>query len=230
MSTPSKVLQPYQIELIEQAMTAGALKFGTFTLKSGRVSPYFFNASFLSSGPVLSCLSKAYASTIVSALNATDALPQFDVLFGPAYKGIPFAACTSLVLHTSHNIAVGFAYDRKEVKDHGEGGKMVGIPVKGQRVVIIDDVMTAGTAVRAAIQLVKQEGGDVVGVVQCLDREEVGRDGVSSTVKELEEEIGKGRVQSILKMRDLILWLEKNEMEDELKSLLEYRDQFGVKG
>lgn len=184
----------------------------------------------MNSAQILATLSSAYAATIVDALNApTSPFPEFDVLFGPAYKGIPFAATTVLQLYTEHNISVGLAYDRKEAKDHGEGGNMVGVPVKGKRVVILDDVMTAGTAVRASIDLVRKQGGEVVGVVQCLDRQEVGKDGVSSTVKEIESILGEGRVQSILNMRGLLAWLEKNGMQAELESMQKYWEQYGLK-
>jgi len=196
----------------------------------GSTSPYFFNAGLLSSGPILATLSNAYASTIVQALSTpTNPLPTFDVLFGPAYKGIPFAATTSLVLHTQHQIDVGFAYDRKEAKDHGEGGNLVGVDVRGKKVVILDDVMTSGKAIRGAIAMVAQAGGEVVGVVQALDREEVGQDGVSSTVEEIEGLIGKGRVKSILKMRDLLVWLEKKGMTEELEGMREYWNRYGLK-
>ncbi|KAF8645937.1 hypothetical protein AX16_007468 [Volvariella volvacea WC 439] len=225
---PAPALQSYQAQLIEQSMDVGALKFGTFTLKSGRISPYFFNAGLLCTGPILATLSSAYAATIVSALES-GAVPQFDVLFGPAYKGIPFASTTALVLHTQHNIPVGFAYDRKEAKDHGEGGQMVGVNVQGKRVVILDDVMTSGKAVRGSIELIRKYGGEVVGVVQALNREEVGQDGVSSTVKEIEALIGEGRVKSILKMRDLITWLEANGQQESVSSMREYWDQYGLK-
>lgn len=151
------------------------------------------------------------------------------MLFGPAYKGIPFAATTALLLYTQHDVSVGLAYDRKEVKDHGEGGKMVGVTVTGKKVVILDDVMTSGKAVRGAIDTVLASGGEVVGVVQCLDREEVGQDGASSTVKEIEGLIGEGRVKSILKMRDLIAWLEKNGMTEELAAMKVYWDKYGLK-
>lgn len=181
----------------------------------------------MSTGPILATISTAYAATIVSALS--DSFPPFDVLFGPAYKGIPFAACTALQLYTSHNVAVGFAYDRKEAKDHGEGGNMVGVPVQGKRVVILDDVMTAGTAIRIAIDLITKAGGEVVGVVQMLDREEVGKDGVSSTVKDIEGVLGVGRVKSILKMRDLLLWLEQKGMKKELAEMEVYWQKFGIK-
>ncbi|GLB39131.1 putative orotate phosphoribosyltransferase [Lyophyllum shimeji] len=226
----STSLQTYQTGLIEKAMSVDALKFGSFTLKSGRISPYFFNAGLLSTGPILAALSNAYASTIADALaSPTNPLPQFDVLFGPAYKGIPFASTTALILHTAHGMDVGFAYDRKEVKDHGEGGNMVGVPVAGKRVIILDDVMTSGKAVRGAIETVQRAGGEVVGVVQALDREEVGQDGLSSTVKEIESLVGEGRVQSILKMRDLMAWLESKGMQEELGRMREYRDKYGLK-
>ncbi|XP_006463689.1 hypothetical protein AGABI2DRAFT_179965 [Agaricus bisporus var. bisporus H97] len=230
MTTSS--LPNYKSQLIEHAMSVDALKFGTFTLKSGRISPYFFNAGLLCTGPILATLASAYAATIIEAQSSSpssNALPKFDVLFGPAYKGIPFASTTALLLHTQHNIQVGFAYDRKEAKDHGEGGMMVGVPVQGKKIVILDDVMTSGKAVRGAIDTVKANGGEVVGVVQALDREEVGQDGVSSTVKEVEDLVGQGRVQSILKMKDLMIWLEKNGMQKELTDMREYWQQYGLK-
>ena len=195
-----------------------------------RISPYFFNAGLLCTGPILSIVANAYADTIANAIgSSTNALPLFDVLFGPAYKGIPFAATTAVALQSRHGLSVGFAYDRKEVKDHGEGGKVVGISVERKRVVIIDDVMTSGKAIRGAIDIVRQNGGEVVGVVQLLDREEVGQDGISSTVKEVEGLIGQGPVKSVLKMRDLMQWLEQKGMQDELKSMQSYWDRYGLK-
>lgn len=193
-----------------------------------RISPYFFNAGLLSSGPILASLAKAYASTISEAIYAST-FPEFDVLFGPAYKGIPFAAITVLQLQTEHNISVGLAYDRKEVKDHGEGGVLVGVPVQGKRVVILDDVMTSGKAVRGSIDMITKSGGTVVGVVQCLNREEVGQDGKSSTVAEIESIVGAGRVRSILKMRDLMKWLEYNGSTEHLGSMNAYWEQYGLK-
>ena len=204
--------------------------FDNYVYHSGypSISPYFFNAGLLSTGPILATLSTAYATAISHALKSK-AFPEFDVLFGPAYKGIAFAATASLALYTQHEVAVGFAYDRKEVKDHGEGGKMVGVPVKGKRVVVLDDVMTSGKAVREAIKTVLDHGGEVVGVVQALDREEVGQDGVSSTVKEIEGLVGEGRVLSILRMRDLMVWLEENGMHGELEKMKAYWYQYGLK-
>ncbi|KAI0790499.1 orotate phosphoribosyltransferase [Abortiporus biennis] len=226
-------LQKYQTELIEHGMSVGALKFGTFTLKSGRQSPYFFNAGLLASGPVLDALCSAYASTIASSLKAASdgspGLPKFDILFGPAYKGIPFAACTALLLHRDHGIDVGYAYDRKEAKDHGEGGVMVGADVKGKKVLVLDDVATAGTAIRGAIDVVRKAGGEVVGAVLMLDRQEVGREG-KGMIEEVETLVGgKGRVPTILKMKDLMSWLEQNGKTEELKSMQEYWEQYGVK-
>jgi orotate phosphoribosyltransferase len=195
-----------------------------------RISPYFINAGTLSTGPILAVIASAYANTIVDALSSPiNPLPKFDVILGPAYKGIPFAATTALLLHTQHNIDVGFAYDRKEVKDHGEGGDMVGAPVKGKRVIILDDVMTSGKAVRGSINKVLQYGGEVVGVVQAIDREEVGQDGVSSTVKEIESLVGEGHVKSIIKTRDILVWLENNGMTKESERMREYRNQYGLK-
>jgi orotate phosphoribosyltransferase len=150
-------------------------------------------------------------------------------LFGPAYKGISLAAITAVLLHTQHQIDVGFAYDRKEAKDHGEGGRMVGVPVAGKRVFILDDVMTAGTAIRGAIEMIRQAGGEVVGVVLALDREEIGHDG-RSAIKELEAELdGAGRVKAILRMRDLIAWLKDKGCDEDIQRMQSYWEQFGVK-
>jgi len=196
------------------------------------ISPYFFNAGLLCSGHILSTVASAYAWTINEAL-ASSTFPQFDVLFGPAYKGIPLAAVTSLTLWTQHKVSVGLAYDRKEVKDHGEGGKLVGSGMKGKKVLILDDVMTSGKAIRGAIECVLQGGGEVVGVIQLLDREEIGQGEVSgkSTVEEIEKLLGgESRVLSVLKMRDLMEWLEdKDTLKDELDKMREYRDRYGIK-
>jgi len=222
-------LHKLQTELIEHAMEVGALKFGTFTLKSGRSSPYFFNAGLLSSGSVLLTLASAYAQVIASSLESGD-FPKFDVLFGPAYKGIPFAACTALLLYRDHNIDVGYAYDRKEAKDHGEGGVMVGAPVSGKKVLVLDDVATSGLAIRGALDNVVRAGGEVVGAVLMLDREEIGREGTGSMVQEVQGLVGgKGRVQTILKMRGLMEWLREHGREEELQRMQEYWEKYGAK-
>jgi len=176
---------------------------------------------------LISSVASAYA-TLISDLRSSLSL-SFDVVFGPAYKGIPFAATTALVLHRDHKIDVGYAYDRKEVKDHGEGGNMVGADVKGKRVLILDDVITAGTAVRSSIDLIKKEGGTVVGVVMLLDREEIGPRG-RSTMKEVEELLGgQATVRAIVTMRDLMLWLEDNGQSEQVQSMQAYWDQYGIK-
>ncbi|KAG8216383.1 phosphoribosyl transferase, partial [Butyriboletus roseoflavus] len=221
-------LQAHQTELLIQAEQVGALKFGQFTLKSGRISPYFFNAGLMSSGKILDTIANAYAATIVDSLDA-HVVPAFDIIFGPAYKGISLAACTALVLSAKYDRSYGFAYDRKEAKDHGEGGKLVGVPVQGKKVLVLDDVMTAGTAVRLAIESIQAGGGEVVGVIQLLDREERGKDG-GSTVKEVESVVGgKGRVLSVLKMRTLMAWLERNGQSDVLDRMKAYWDEYGWK-
>ena len=241
------MLDKHQSELIEHAMAVGALKFGSFTLKSGRyqsryhikphpflmhknftrISPYFFNAGLISSGSMLATLSAGYASLIHTALDSSD-YAKFDVLFGPAYKGISLAACTAMVLHRDHGINVGFAYDRKEAKDHGEGGMMVGASVSGKKVLILDDVMTAGTATRNAVDMIRSGGGEVVGIVLCLDREEVGKEG-GSTVKEMERYVGgPGRVKAILRMRDLMAWLEGRGRTEDLAAMKDYWNKYGV--
>jgi orotate phosphoribosyltransferase len=184
----------------------------------------------MSTGAILYTVARAYAADIVRLVQA-GTIPAFEVLFGPAYKGISLAACTALVLSSEHGMDVGFAYDRKEAKVHGEGGVMVGVPVQGKRVVVLDDVMTAGTAIRQAMSTIGHEGGEVVGVVQCLDREEVGQDGKTSTVVEVANLLGgAGRVVSILKMRDLMAWLKTKGMEEELGKMQEYWDAYGYKG
>ena len=182
----------------------------------------------MSSGKILDTIANAYAATIVKALDA-HTIPAFDVVFGPAYKGIALAACTTLVLSGKYGRSYGFAYDRKEAKDHGEGGKLVGVQVQGKKVLILDDVMTAGTAVRLAIELIQAAGGEVVGVIQLLDREERGKDG-GSTVEEVESIIGgKGRVLSVLKMRTLMAWLEKSGQGDILSKMKAYWEEYGWK-
>lgn len=182
----------------------------------------------MSSGKILETIANAYAATIVDALDA-HVVPAFDIIFGPAYKGISLAACTALVLSAKYGRSYGLAYDRKEAKDHGEGGKFVGVPVQGKKVLILDDVMTAGTAVRLAIESIQAAGGKVVGVIQLLDREERGKDG-GSTVEEVEGIVGgKGRVLSVLKMRTLIAWLEKKGQSEVLSRMKSYWDEYGWK-
>ncbi|KAG9120840.1 orotate phosphoribosyltransferase [Ceratobasidium sp. 392] len=232
---------------IQGALEAGALKFGQFTLKSGRISPYFFNAGLLCTGVLLSSLAESYATLIANEFTHNSE-PTFDVLFGPAYKGIPLAAATSLTLHSppsSSNrpaISTSFAYNRKEAKNHGEGGNLVGASLNGKRVLVLDDVITAGTAVREALDAVKSAGGVVVGVVVALDREEVAPGGTGSTMKDVEAEIvnrafewkgvsviGQPKVRAAVRMRDLVAWLESQDRTEDVVKMKAYREQYGIK-
>jgi len=191
-------LEPYQRRFIETALRLQVLRFGSFTLKSGRVSPYFFNAGLFRTGTAMSVLSRSYAEAIQAA-NI-----DFDVLFGPAYKGIPLVTGVAMVLSEATGRAVSFAYNRKERKDHGEGGVLVGADLKGKRVLIVDDVITAGTAVREAIKMLTAAGATPVGVALALDRQEVVRsDTKKSAVEELAQERGL-RVVSVITLKNLI--------------------------
>lgn len=191
-------MHDYQRELLDFATEIGALRFGEFTLKSGRRSPYFFNAGLFSSGLRLARLARAYAQGIEHAGIA------FDVLYGPAYKGIPLAAATAALLAIEHGRDVPYAFNRKEAKDHGEGGLIVGTPLAG-RVLIIDDVITAGTSVRESVEIIRAAGATPAGVVIALDRQERGQ-GERSAVQEVQDTFDIP-VHSLLTMRDLIAYL-----------------------
>ncbi|KIO33699.1 hypothetical protein M407DRAFT_240894 [Tulasnella calospora MUT 4182] len=225
-------MEGFRSIFISDALSIGALKFGSFALKSGRSSPYFFNAGLLCSGPLLDTLASSYAALIATQYPRD----SFDVLFGPAYKGIALAGATALCLHRDHAISVSYAYNRKEAKTHGEGGWVVGAELKGKRVLILDDVITAGTAIRQAIDGITNEGGTVVGVVVALDREEVGGGievvpGGKSAVKDVDDTFlgGKGAVKAVVRMRDLIAWLDKNGRQDDVVSMQAYWEKYGVK-
>ncbi|MEK9808557.1 MAG: orotate phosphoribosyltransferase [Halieaceae bacterium] len=205
---------------IELAISCDVLKFGAFELKSGRMSPYFFNAGAFSSGAALATLGACYSATIVAA----DMVP--DTLFGPAYKGIPLAATTAVALADIHHLDVPYTFNRKEAKSHGEGGMLVGAPPEG-RILIVDDVITAGTAIRESVQLIKQHGAVPMGVVIGLDRCERGQSSISA-VQEAEQELGL-RVTSVITLHDVIDWLEtRDEGSEHLEAMLQYRDTYGV--
>lgn len=202
-------------------MEVGALRFGEFTLKSGRVSPYFFNAGLFCSGRAMAVLGRCYAQSIV------DSGLQFDMLFGPAYKGIPLAAVTVAALAEKFDRDQGWAYNRKEAKEHGEGGMIVGAPLAG-RVLILDDVITAGTAIRQAVEIIRNAGAKAIGVAIALDREERGQ-GELSAVQEVEQELGM-EVIRIVGLSDLIVMLAgDNNHEAELAAVSSYRDRYGSK-
>ncbi|WVW86385.1 orotate phosphoribosyltransferase [Kwoniella bestiolae CBS 10118] len=217
----ARELSQEKVAFIEAAIEHGVLLFGEFTLKSGRKSPYFFNAGLLYTGSLLSSTSKAYAKILSSSR-----IPEFDVLFGPAYKGIALAAITAVDL-SRQGREVGFAYNRKEKKDHGEGGVLVGSPLKG-RIVIIDDVLTRGTAIREAIEIIRtQPEAQLVGIVQLVDRQERGT-GSKSTVQEVEEEFGVP-IEPILNLQDIINYLEsRGGYEKQLGDIKEYRKNYGI--
>jgi orotate phosphoribosyltransferase len=175
-------MQDYQTEFLNFALEKGVLRFGEFTLKSGRISPYFFNAGLFNSGSALARLGRFYAQAIV------DSGIKFDVLYGPAYKGIPLAAVTAAALYDHHQIDIPYAFNRKEAKSHGEGGSIVGHALEGQ-ILIIDDVITAGTAIRESMDIIEAEGAKPAGVVIALDRQEKGK-GDKSAIQEVEQDYG----------------------------------------
>jgi len=213
-------MKPYKKEFLEFAIDAGVLRFGEFTLKSGRVSPYFFNAGHFNSGRHLARLGRFYAQAII------DAGCHFDILFGPAYKGIPLAAATGIALADHHNRDTPFCFNRKEVKDHGEGGNLVGAPLTG-RVLIIDDVITAGTAIRESLGIIAAADAGATGVVIALDREERGRDG-RSAIQEVEQDLGL-QVTCIVTLTELQTFLaDQPAYAGELKAIAAYREQYGV--
>jgi orotate phosphoribosyltransferase len=213
-------MEKYQQEFIDFALQIGVLRFGEFTLKSGRKSPYFFNAGLFNSGTSLAQLGRYYAQTIV------DSKLQFDVLYGPAYKGIPLAAATAIALADHHGVDMPYAFNRKEAKDHGEGGIIVGAPLQG-KVLIIDDVISAGTSVRESIEIITASNAEPAGVVIALDRQEKGQ-GETSAIQEVEKNFGL-QVASIIQLQLLIEYLERQfDMQDSLKAINVYREKYGV--
>jgi orotate phosphoribosyltransferase len=214
-------MEAYQREFIELAQQYDVLKFGEFTLKSGRVSPYFFNAGAFDSGRALAALGRCYAHRIV------EAGIKFDVLLGPAYKGIPLASATAVALSDHHGLDIPFAYNRKEAKTHGEGGLLVGAPLEG-KVLVIDDVITAGTAVREVISLIDQAGAELAGVAIGLNRQERG-EGEMSAIQEVEQAHAVP-VLSIIGMSDIIEYLEAagGGPAGALQAMMDYRGRYGV--
>ena len=221
-----RTMEDYQVDFIELALARNALRFGAFTLKSGRDSPYFFNAGFFSDGEAAAVLGRCYAHAIVRAGI------QFDMLFGPAYKGIPLVTATALALSAHHGRRVPYAFNRKEAKDHGEGGSIIGTALEG-RVVIVDDVITAGTAIRESVELIRRAGAQPAAVALALDRQERGQ-GERSAVQEVEAEFGI-RCVSIVTLADLIETLSNPARgrtgisAEHLTRLKAYRERFGVR-
>lgn len=213
-------MQDYQRAFLELVLARGALRFGRFELKSGRISPYFFNLGALDTGRALAGTGRAYARTLVG-LGL-----EFDMLFGPAYKGIPLVAATAMALADHHGQDLPWCFDRKEAKVHGEGGNIVGAPLAG-RVVVIDDVLTAGTAVRRAAGLIRAAGAEVAAVVTALDRQERGQ-GERSAAAEVADALG-APVRSIVALDDVLEYLdETGESPERRAEIAAYREQFGV--
>jgi len=218
-------MHEYQLRFIELALQRQALRFGSFQLKSGRESPYFFNAGLFSDGESAATLGRCYAAALIES-----ALP-FDMLLGPAYKGIPLATATAIALAEQHQRNVPFAFNRKEAKAHGEGGQLVGSALKG-RVIIVDDVISDGAAKREAVELIRSAGAQPAGILLALDRQERGR-GDRSAVQEMQAEYGI-RCVSVITLEILISALSHPAdgatriSADQLTALKRYRDQYGV--
>ena len=214
-------MQSHQREFLDLALQLGALRFGEFTVKSGRISPYFFNTGLFDSGAALAKLGRFYARTIVASEI------DFDVLYGPAYKGIPLAAVTAAALYDQHGLDVPYAFNRKEVKDHGEGGRIVGHALSGG-ILIIDDVITAGTAIRESMEIIAAEGATAVGVVIALDREERGQ-GARSAIQEIEASY-RLPVAPIVRLADLVDFIAQRSdiATGYLDKIEAYRREYGV--
>ncbi len=213
-------MKDYQHDFIDFAIRAGVLRFGEFTLKSGRTSPYFFNAGLFNTGEHLARLGQCYAQAII------DSGIEFDVLFGPAYKGIPLAAAASIALAERHGRNIPWCFNRKEAKDHGEGGNIVGAELAG-KVLVIDDVITAGTAIRESVDIIQAAGAQLAGVIIALDRQEKGRD-ARSAIQEVEESLGV-RVASIVKLEHLLEYLKAQpERAGDVAGIEAYRAQYGI--
>ncbi|TON94328.1 orotate phosphoribosyltransferase [Vibrio parahaemolyticus] len=213
-------MKAYQREFIEFALEKEVLKFGEFTLKSGRKSPYFFNAGLFNTGRDLARLGRFYAAALA------DSGIEFDVLFGPAYKGIPIATTTAVALADHHDIDTPYCFNRKEAKNHGEGGNLVGSALEG-RIMLVDDVITAGTAIRESMEIIKANGADLAGVLVAIDRQEKGK-GKLSAIQEVERDFGCA-VISIVSLGDLITYLEeKGNATEHLEAVKAYRAEYGI--
>ena len=217
-------MKDFQRDFIEFALSKQVLRFGEFTLKSGRTSPYFFNAGLFNTGGDLAKLGRFYASAL------TDSSIKFDLLFGPAYKGIPIATTTSVALYDHHDIDIPYCFNRKEAKKHGEGGSLVGSDLKGN-VMLVDDVITAGTAIRESMEIIKSHGAQLSGVLIALDRQEKGQ-GELSAIQEVERDFGT-EVISIVTLDDVITYLEEKvvdqpELNDSLLRIKNYREHYGI--
>jgi len=213
-------MQKYQLEFIEFAIQYKVLCFGDYTLKSGRLSPYFFNSGLFNDGHSLARLGRFYAGAIQTANT------EYDMLFGPAYKGIPLASAVAIALAEDYDINIPYCFNRKEIKDHGEGGSTFGAPLKG-KTMIIDDVISAGTSVNLSVEIIKQAGATTAGVAIALDRQERG-EGELSAVQEVEQR-HQIEVISIVTLENMIEYLEKiPAMAENLDKIRRYRESYGA--
>jgi len=215
-------MKDFQKDFLEFVIANNILRFGEFTLKSGRVSPYFFNAGLFNTGSKLAFLANCYAAAIANL--ETD----YDVLFGPAYKGIPLAATTALALATQHGIDKPYCFNRKEAKAHGEGGSIVGAELR-DRVLIIDDVITAGTAVREAVEIIQGAGAELASIAVAMDRQEKGA-GSSSAIQEIEQAYGI-EIAHIISLQNIIDFLQAADdsaLSEHLPAVEKYREKYGV--
>lgn len=213
-------MRAYKEEFLDLAIELGVLQFGEFRLKSGRVSPYFFNSGLFNTGYAAARLGRCYSAAV------TELDVEFDMLFGPAYKAIPLVALTAASLAELRDRNYPFAFNRKETKDHGEGGRIIGAPLAG-RILILDDVITAGTAIREAIEIIRAEGAEPAAVLVALDREEYGTNERVSAVQQFERELGIA-IRSIVNLSDIVEHLEDNEeYADYLPSIRAYRNRYG---
>ena len=207
-------------EFVSFALENDALQFGEFTLKSGRTSPYFFNAGKFNQGAAFSQLGEYYSDVLI------DSGIEFDMLFGPAYKGIPLATTVAIALHQHHSLSVGVAFNRKEAKTHGEAGVLIGAPLSG-KVVIVDDVITAGTAIRESMNLIEEAGAQPAAVIVALDRQEKGPNG-NSAIQEIEQAY-KIPVLAVAKLENLLEYAKsKPEFSSQLEQLAAYRQTYGI--
>jgi len=217
-------VKDYQREFIEFALSKQVLRFGEFTLKSGRISPYFFNAGLFKTGGDLARLGRFYASAL------TDSNIDFDLIFGPAYKGIPIATTTAVALFDHHQLDIPYCFNRKEAKTHGEGGSLVGAELVG-KIMLVDDVITAGTAIRESMEIIKAHNAELSGVLIALDRQEKGQ-GELSAIQEVERDFNT-KVISIVSLSDVVNYLKENinekpELEKSLESINKYRQAYGI--
>ena len=213
-------MKDYQKEFIKFALEKQVLKFGEFTLKSGRTSPYFFNAGLFNTGRDLARLGRFYASALM------DSGIKFDVLFGPAYKGIPIATTTAVALADHHDLDTPYCFNRKEKKAHGEGGSLVGAELVGD-IMLVDDVITAGTAIRESMTIIEQQGANLAGVLIALDRQEKGK-GDLSAIQEVERDFGT-QVISIVTLTDVVSFLKENkDFAEHLPNVEAYRASYGI--